>query len=311
MPLSIYSSGTEPFDEAGYLVANPDVANAVRAGQFQTGRHHYDAFGRAEDRRWCNLEPIREARERKNGRIRPLLRSDLPVHERDGKFDYLSSELRKLAAIEDTAAVSSNSYDARALELIGRCGLVLDCGAGSRDVYYENVVNFEIADYVSTDVLGVGEELPFRDGCFDAVLSLAVLEHVKDPVRCAQEIVRVLKPGGELYAVVPFLQPLHGYPHHYFNMSHQGLRTLFPDMEIGMQFVPVSGQPVWSLTWFLQRWEAQLGDEAKARFRELRVADLMGPTPTYLDEDWVTTLGEDAQFELASTTALVARKPAG
>jgi hypothetical protein len=28
---------------------------------------------------------------------------------------------------------------------------------------------------------------------------------------------------------VPFLQPLHGYPHHYFNMTHMGVRSLFED----------------------------------------------------------------------------------
>jgi hypothetical protein len=26
---------------------------------------------------------------------------------------------------------------------------------------------------------------------------------------------------------VPFLQPLHGYPHHYYNMTGEGLRNLF------------------------------------------------------------------------------------
>jgi SAM-dependent methyltransferase len=99
--------------------------------------------------------------------------------------------------------------------------------AGLRDIYYDNVVNYEIVDYDTTDVIGPGERLPFRDGVFDAVISIAVLEHVRDPFACAAEIVRVLKPGGELVCSVPFLQPLHGYPHHYYNMTPQGLRALF------------------------------------------------------------------------------------
>jgi len=87
--------------------------------------------------------------------------------------------------------------------------LVLDCGAGFRDMYYPNVVNYEIVAYPTTDVLGVGEELPFKDNSFDVVISVAVLEHVRYPWRCADEIARVLKSGGTLVAMVPFLQPLH------------------------------------------------------------------------------------------------------
>lgn len=38
----------EQFDEYRYLQERPDVAEAVRAGQFTSGRHHYDLFGRTE-----------------------------------------------------------------------------------------------------------------------------------------------------------------------------------------------------------------------------------------------------------------------
>lgn len=41
---------TEPFDEAYYLEANPDVAAAVAAGAFVNGWHHFDLHGRAEGR---------------------------------------------------------------------------------------------------------------------------------------------------------------------------------------------------------------------------------------------------------------------
>src|SRR5581483_9993804 len=41
----------EPFDEAAYLQAHPDVARAVAAGIFPSGRAHYASHGRAEGRR--------------------------------------------------------------------------------------------------------------------------------------------------------------------------------------------------------------------------------------------------------------------
>lgn len=41
---------TEDFDETTYLALNPDVAHAVRAGAFASGREHWDLHGHAEGR---------------------------------------------------------------------------------------------------------------------------------------------------------------------------------------------------------------------------------------------------------------------
>ena len=108
--------------------------------------------------------------------------------------------------------VSSHFYGPTVQEFLKTLAggaMVLDAGAGFRKLPYPNVINLEIYDYPSTDILAVGERLPFSDGVFDAVLSLAVLEHVTDPFACAREIKRVLKPGGKVLAMVPFLQAEH------------------------------------------------------------------------------------------------------
>jgi SAM-dependent methyltransferase len=249
----------------------------------------------------------------KLARIRPLLRADLPHRTTPTCFDFLTPELRAEFNITDTANVSSNDYDPPALALIDRHrdGLVLDVGAGHRPVYLDNVVNFEVAGYESTDVRGVGERLPFRDGAFDAVMSFGVLEHVRDPFACAREIARVMKPGATLYCVVPFLQPLHGYPHHYYNMSHQGLRALFePGLTVERQEVLLSGHPVWSLCWIVSRWASGLPTWDRFKFLNMRLGDLLDSPLSYLDRRFVTGLSDESRFELASTTALVARKPA-
>ena len=49
--------------------------------------------------------------------------------------------------------------------------------------------------FVNTD----GMDLIFRDGMFDSVVSFNVFEHVPDPVRALNEILRVLKPCGHAY----------------------------------------------------------------------------------------------------------------
>ena len=211
----------------------------------------------------------------------------------------------------DGEHISSHSYDEIALSLIRECcgGLVLDCGAGSRQVDFSNVINFEIADYPSTDILGVAEQLPFADETFDGVLSLAVLEHVSDPFRCAAEISRVLKKGGKLYCVVPFLQPVHAYPNHFYNMTAQGLANLFnKSMYIRESFVPLSGVPMWMLSAVLNSWAMALEGSTREQFLDMRVAELINDPITYLNQDFVTKLPGSTNFELACTTAIIAEK---
>jgi hypothetical protein len=47
---SVHPLPDAAFDESAYLSANPDVAAAVRAGQFKSGRHHFEVCGAAEGR---------------------------------------------------------------------------------------------------------------------------------------------------------------------------------------------------------------------------------------------------------------------
>jgi hypothetical protein len=144
------------YDEAAYLAANPDVAEALMAGNVSNGRQHFDLYGIHEGRRaraTAHLPPLRQT---KLDRLLPVLRLDLPHVRRDDKFDFLTAELRQEGAIVDTHNVASNPYSPAVLAMIARCsdGLVLDCGAGLRDIYFDNVVNYEIVDYDTTDVRG-------------------------------------------------------------------------------------------------------------------------------------------------------------
>ncbi|GJE56445.1 MULTISPECIES: class I SAM-dependent methyltransferase [Methylobacterium] len=314
MPFDLYIPATgRHFDEAAYLAANPDVAAAVAAGHVRSGRKHFDGFGHREDRRMVNVRAdLRAARARKMQRLRPLFRSDMPCLWNDGKADFLTPELREATGIVATDAVSSHGYDQSGVDLIARYpdGLVLDCGAGSRQTYYENVVNYEIVDYLSTDVLGVGEALPFLDDSFDGVLSIVVLEHVRDPFTCAREIARVLKPGGTLYCCVPFLQPYHGFPHHYFNPTPQGARRLFEDMlEVERVEVIESTHPIWALQWILNSWRDGLSSPVREEFSAMTVEQLLRAPAEQVGLPFCRGLSQEKQLELACATVLTARKP--
>jgi len=306
---------SERFDEEAYLRANPDVAAAVKNGQLQSGRQHFELFGRNEGRRLHHTSrdagQILEAKKRKLQKILPLLRDDLPHVAHEDHFDFLTDDLRNEFNITDTDNVSSHGYDDHVMQLIQKhsTGVVLDIGAGRRPVYFDNVVNFEIALYDTTDVRGVGECLPFKDNSVDGIISIAVLEHVKDPFLCAAEISRILKPGGDLICCVPFLQPLHAYPNHYYNMTHEGLRNLFTrSLVIDQIAVYDSVLPIWSLTWILRSWADGLKGKTKEEFLKLTVAELLESGEKYLDRSFVRELSAEKNLELASACVLFAHK---
>lgn len=302
---------SESFDEEAYLASNPDALAAVSSGSLASARAHFDKIGRAQKRRQRRTSALPAIRAEKIRKLTPLL-SSAPRLNANGKLDYLTDEARRTYSLTETDLVSENNYDDETISLIEQCedGLLLDVGAGARPSYYSNVVNYEVVDYPTTDVLGVAEELPFKDACFDGIISIAVLEHVRNPFRCAAEMARVLKPGGWLKCCAPFLQPLHGYPNHYFNMTHEGLRVLFePFLTIERQEVTPPTHPVWAIAWQLRSWANGLPPKARKQFLRARVSELIEHPAALLEKPWARELPRDKQFELAAATILIGRKP--
>jgi ubiquinone/menaquinone biosynthesis C-methylase UbiE len=56
-------------------------------------------------------------------------------------------------------------------------------------------------------VTGDALSLPFPDDTFDKIVAAEVLEHIPDDMAAMAELLRVLKPGGELAATVPSWLP--------------------------------------------------------------------------------------------------------
>ncbi|MEZ6131734.1 MAG: class I SAM-dependent methyltransferase [Planctomycetaceae bacterium] len=50
---------------------------------------------------------------------------------------------------------------------------------------------------------------------FDAVLCTEVIEHVTDPVRAVEKLVRLVKPGGSVILTAPFVSMTHFAPYHF------------------------------------------------------------------------------------------------
>ena len=75
-------------------------------------------------------------------------------------------------------------------------------------------------------IQGDAHRLPFVDNAFDCIVSQEVFEHLEDPFAAANEVERVLVPGGVLYLQVPFIIGYHSLPHDYYRFTKPGLRVL-------------------------------------------------------------------------------------
>jgi len=85
-------------------------------------------------------------------------------------------------------------------------------------VPYVKKVNYRILDAVpdyNPDIVGDIHNLPFADNTKEAIICIAVLEHVENPIKAVDELYRSLKPGGKVLIYVPFLYYYHAHKGYY------------------------------------------------------------------------------------------------
>jgi len=150
--------------------------------------------------------------------------------------------------------------------------IVLDAGAGEarhrahfrRGRYVALDVGYGDSawDYSRLDILGNLENIPLRHNSVDCILCMVVLEHTRNPRQVIHEFARILKSGGSLVMVVPFLWEEHQAPHDYFRFTRYGVHHLFESSPFRLDLVdPIGGffrvcarRSVSFLTFFQRGW---------------------------------------------------------
>lgn len=96
-----------------------------------------------------------------------------------------------------------------------------------KDVQYK--IMDPVPDY-NPHIIGDIHKMPFESASIEAILCLAVLEHVEDPIRAVDECYRVMKEGGKGMFYMPFLYYYHaeiGYYKDYWRFTNDGCEYLF------------------------------------------------------------------------------------
>ena len=199
-----------------------------------------------------------------------------------------------------------------ALEHGGGTATILVIGGGERSTGIEQLALVDGVELIETDVyLGEtvdlvvdGQNLPFRDGSADGVISQAVIEHVADPWKVIAECHRVLKDGAPIYTEAPFIQQVHMGPYDFFRFSPAAMRLIHRDFEeVEMKVVNGPGMALsWSAEYFVRSFRSRFDRMA---IWMTRLTKLLFLPALLLDRFLV---GRPGAWDAAAGTAFLGRK---
>lgn len=104
-------------------------------------------------------------------------------------------------------------------------------GKPDRRKLYADVLGIDMQDGPGVDIVRDLEN-PISDlGTFDHIECLSVLEHSKRPWMLAENLERLLRPGGSIFVAIPWIWRRHSYPSDYFRVLPAGIPMLFTQVD--------------------------------------------------------------------------------
>jgi SAM-dependent methyltransferase len=139
--------------------------------------------------------------------------------------------------------------------------------------YYKNALIFSKSRGISNLVRASGDKLPFKEGMFDVVCALDVLEHIEDDIAVMKDLCRIMVPTGYFILTVPAFQALwsmHDVAAHHMR-RYSRLELLEKLEKCGFE---VSKCTYWNfhlfpLVWMVRLFRKNHGAEAKSDIMKL------------------------------------------
>jgi SAM-dependent methyltransferase len=187
------------------------------------------------------------------------------VLQRDVTRRSIGSRLHQFACGKNPIAASNCAKFIELLKEGCEQPLVLVIGGGTIGLGADELYGNSSIELVGTDVyaspytalVADAHKLPFEDGMFDGVWVQAVLEHVLEPATVVNEIHRVLRREGLVYAETPFMQQVHERAYDFSRFTQSGHRWLFKRFS-EINAGPIGGAGV-ALVWSIRYFSRALG----------------------------------------------------
>ena len=142
------------------------------------------------------------------------MQEDVPVSKNIGHGEWINT-LQKLADVEGNEILEVGSR--------------VVTGSNFRGVFKKaNYTGFDLYDGPNVDVVGDAHQLTkYFDKKFDLIFSHAVFEHFEMPWIVADEMIKLLNPGGYIFVETHYSYRSHERPWHFFQFSENALKVLF------------------------------------------------------------------------------------
>lgn len=180
---------------------------------------------------------------------------DEVIREKDSKkrfFNELFTHLNSKDPHWDFLGTKAASFE----EKIPPGSKVLDVGAGEckygkllpgRDyVGTDLVFSSDKHDFSPIEIVSDAHNLPFYSESFDYVLNMFLMEHVPEPNQILNEMYRVLKIGGKVFAFVPLVRPEHLQPYDFFRYTRYGIQHIFEKQGFKIESITPSNGSLWT-----------------------------------------------------------------
>lgn len=124
---------------------------------------------------------------------------------------------------------------------------ILVIGTGAKTDYYRqlfsgaNVILTDVHIQFDIDLVVDAHKLPFADQSLDMIIAGQVMEHTIRPWVVANEMQRVIKPGGLIHIESPMCFSFHAIPYDFYRFTFMGMRSLFPLCKISKAFITEAG----------------------------------------------------------------------
>ena len=132
--------------------------------------------------------------------------------------------------------------------------IVLDVGSYDVNGTYKCLIP-ENNVYIGTDIaIGPNVDfvmsefsIPLKDKSIDIVLCGQVLEHCRNPFKLIEEAYRIVKPGGHVFLVAPFIWPEHRFPLDCFRYLPDGMSSVLEFSGFKVKQAYLSGPDCWGV----------------------------------------------------------------
>ena len=176
-------------------------------------------------------------------RIRPVVKRSAPAAAEPSADEKQMRAMRRLEKYYEGFPPRTERIGEHMATLLGGAGLtggrMLEIGGrenpygarfGASGWTYLNMDLDETGpDVIKGDITNC-PEIP--DGSFDAIISVDVFEHIKEPWKAAKEIGRLLRPGGFTYHSTLFSWRYHPCPVDFWRYTPDALQFLFEDLDV-------------------------------------------------------------------------------